>query len=163
MNENETLITKSDAEPALAEDTEMTERSAPLPSGADDSEARAELEARITHLEAELAKSERRARAREEFCRIFPDSDPDDLPVSVIDDVASGVPLAAAFALYKHKRQLELERALEANARNAQTLPHAIDGCEDNNFFSADSVRSMSQAQIRENFSHILNSMKHWN
>ena len=121
------------------------------------------LTARIAELEAELAKSERRSREREEFCRIFPDTDPDDLPPSVMEDISSGIPLSAAFALYKYKRQRELELALEANARNAKSLPHSVDGGEENNFFSADSVRSMSQSQIRENFSHILNSMKHWN
>lgn len=148
---------------------EITSESADAPEGnAVDVPMEAEdpcapLTARIAELEAALEKSERRNREREEFCRIFPDADPDDLPVPVKDDIESGIPLSAAFALYKYKHQLELERALEANARNCQTLPHAIEGGEENNFFSADSVRSMSQSQIRENFSHIINSMKHWN
>ena len=120
------------------------------------------LESRIASLEDQLASQSRRAREREEFCRIFPEADPDDLPDQVVNDVESGIPLAAAYALYCRIRENELALARSDSQRNLRSAPPAMIGSEENNFFSADEVRSMSGSQVRKNFHAIMDSMKHW-
>ena len=176
MDENEMLEALHDAtETPTAPEPDVTDEELPCPDltpseeGQETPEAaeadgiRATLEARIASLEAELAERDRRHAEREEFCRIFPDADPDDLPDEVVAVASSGVSLAAAYALHRHMRQLELKQAHQDNQRNARNVPHAIDGGGSEPFFSADTVRAMSRAEVKDNFSYILNSMKHWN
>ena len=178
MDENELLeATVDEVEPASPEEPSHVADELPCPdltpsedgqdnigdSATDFEGDRAALEARIASLEAQLAERDRRLAEREEFCRIFPDADPDDLPEEVTSVASSGVPLAAAYALHRHLRQLELEKAKQDNHRNSRNIPHAIDGNGSEPFFSADTVRSMSHEEVKNNFSDILNSMKHWN
>ena len=174
MDENETVeITPEEIEPKADEPSEPAE-SLPCPDltpsedgqtepAVEVDDGRAALEARIASLEAELAERDRRFAEREEFCRIFPDADPDDLPAEVISLVKSGVPMAAAYALHRHLRQLELSQALQDNQRNSRTVPAAVEGGGSEPYFSADTVRAMSRAEVKDNFSYILSSMKHWN
>lgn len=175
MDENEMLEALPDVvEPSTVPEPDVTVEELPCPDltpseevqeapSAEADGARATLEARIASLEAELAERDRRHAEREEFCRIFPDADPDDLPDEVVSVMKAGVPMSAAYALHLHLRQLELKQARQDNQRNSRTVPRAIDGGGSEPFFSADTVRSMSRAEVKDNFSYILNSMKHWN
>ena len=125
-----------------------------------------ELRSRICELEALLAeREEKRERARAEreyFLRIFPEANPDSLPDEVNAQCESGVPLAAAYALYERIKQNELRAAEEANLKNAVSIQGSVSGNFGESFFSADEVKKMSSEQVRKNLSGILRSMKHW-
>ena len=125
-----------------------------------------ELMARISELEELLsAREEKLAKARAEreyFCRVFPDVNPDLLPDEVNSQHESGVPLAAAYALYEKIKQNELRAAEEANIKNALSLNGSVSGSLGEAYFSADEVKKMSSDQVKKNLSGILRSMKHW-
>ena len=108
------------------------------------------------------AKHEKEKSEREYFCRVFPGVNPDSLPDEVISQKESGIPLAAAYALYERIRENELRAAAEANRRNAENINGSVSGHQGEAFFSADEVRKMSSDQVRKNFPGILRSMKHW-
>ena len=78
------------------------------------------------------------------------------------DGVRSGLPLAASVAFYEAKQRRREAIAAEINQRNSEASSGSVDGA-DIDYYSPDEVRAMNAAQVRQNYSKILDSMKLWN
>ncbi len=125
------------------------------------------LRAQVCELTDMLAKkqqeAEKIAAQLGDFYSLFPDTAVDALPEEVWDDVRKGNSLAASYAVYQRKMQLRAERIQKINQKNA-TLSAGKAGTDtEKEFYTPDEVRSMSQGQVRANYSKIINSMKKWN
>ena len=123
------------------------------------------LMARIAELEGELERRDtlaaRMTRECEEFERYFPEVPLRELPDSVWTQVHSGVPLAAAYALYERGLANEQRRIEQQNAKNAAHtvgLPSPAGA----GYFSPAQVRAMSRDEVREHYDRIFESMRHW-
>ena len=127
-----------------------------------DQDEKSSLLCRIAELECELAARDRNSAQKKELRELFPDADPDDLPDSVAEQYEKGVPLAAAYALYKHVQSIERRRAEEQSRKNAKLIPGELEGNTQNGYFTAEEVRAMSHGQVRMHFQSILDSMRHW-
>ena len=123
------------------------------------------LNARIWELEELLAQREavadRMMRECEEFESYFPEVTLRQVPDEVWNRVQSGIPLAAAYALYERGIRNQATAAQEQNARNATHLPTAPAPAE-SRYFSPAQVRAMSRREVRENYDRIFESMRHW-
>ena len=120
----------------------------------------------ISSLRAEL-ESRDRALSRmhdeiSEFSELYPDRVLTSLPSEVWDGVRSGLPLAASVAFYEAKQRRREAIAAEINQRNSEASSGSVDGA-DIDYYSPDEVRAMNAAQVRQNYSKILDSMKLWN
>ena len=100
----------------------------------------------------------------DEFKRLFPGVSVKDLPETVRESVNSGVPLAAAYALFEKRRAAELADAENVNLRNSELSVGSVKKAASNEiYYSPREVREMSPDEVHENFSAILKSMDHWN
>lgn len=117
---------------------------------------RAELEERKNSLE-------RLGKEISEFSELFPNEPLTALPDSVWESVRGGIPLAAAYALYRRKTELRIEKANATNRKNNEMSTGAIGRDTTENFYTPDEVRAMSRSEIKKNYSKILDSMKKWN
>ena len=97
-----------------------------------------------------------------EFSDMFPDVPLGDIPDSVWAEVKSGLPLSAAYARHERKRVLEEKRAEKVNNTARESSSGSVSGSTDY-YYTADQVRKMSASEVKKNYSHIINSMKHWN
>ena len=148
---------------------------APLPDDADeetqdeerDAQARVdELRAEIASLEGELerkrAETDKAAREYSEFRELYPDADIDSLPTEVTEAVDSGIPLAAAYALYE-KRLKKRNADIAAHNKSTRAVSFGSVGkAAESDYFTPDEVRAMTQGEVRANYSKILKSMKSW-
>ena len=114
-------------------------------------------------LEEKKSSLERLGREISEFSELFPNEPLTSLPDSVWESVRGGIPLAAAYALYRRKAELRAEQANITNQKNNKMSTGAIGRDTTDSFFSPDEVRAMSRAEIKKNYSKILDSMKKWN
>ena len=117
---------------------------------------RAELEERKNSLE-------RLGKEISEFSELFPNEPLTALPDSGWESVRGGIPLAAAYALYRRKTELRIEKANATNRKNNEMSTGAIGRDTTENFYTPDEVRAMSRSEIKKNYSKILDSMKKWN
>lgn len=120
----------------------------------------------ISSLRAEL-ESRDRALSRmhdeiSEFSELYPDRVLTSLPSEVWEGVRAGLPLAASVAFYEAKQRRREAIAAEINQRNSEASSGSVDGA-DIDYYSPDEVRAMNAAQVRQNYSKILDSMKLWN
>ena len=120
----------------------------------------------ISSLRAEL-ESRDRALSRmhdeiSEFSELYPDRVLTSLPNEVWEGVRAGLPLAASVAYCEAKQRRREAIAAEVNRRNSAASSGSVDGA-DVEFYSPDEVRAMNAAQVRQNYSKILDSMKKWN
>ncbi len=126
-----------------------------------------QLLAQISSLRRELeeknAAHERMSREISEFSELFPERSITSLPDSVWESVKSGIPLAAAYALYERRAQLLAAQAEAVNEKNSTASTGPIGKDSDIGFFTPDEVRAMSRQEVRQNYSKILDSMKKWN
>ena len=129
--------------------------------------SREELCTEIERLRIELEETKslhaRMANELGEFHALFPDVNTVSIPESIWEQVKSGIPLAASYALYEKKCNLHREHAAKINLRNAKKSPGAAGKDTPAEYFSPDEVRAMSQAEVRNNYQKILESMKKWN
>ena len=99
----------------------------------------------------------------DEFKRLFPGVSVRDLPDAVRESVNSGVPLAAAYALFEKRRAAELSDAENVNLRNRELSVGSIKETASNEvYYSPREVREMTPDEVHNNFSAILKSMDHW-
>ncbi len=96
-----------------------------------------------------------------EFCDLYPNQSPEDLPDEVWESVRHGIPLSAAYALAERRRHRTEEKARDLNLENRQRSAGAL-GQGASGYLSPDEVRSMSQAEVRANYQTILLSMQKW-
>lgn len=133
-----------------------------------DPKADSELELLRRELTQLRAKVDGQARAMqrigfeyEEFCDLYPEKSPDELPDEVWDLVQRGIPLSAAYALTERKRLRKEEKARAINEENRRRSSGALESGTPG-YFSPDEVRAMSQAEVRANYQNILLSMQKW-
>lgn len=155
MNENENL----EALVADGADIEATEPVAePMPEVDD----RAQLQAEIERLQGEVSRLnelQRRSRGElDEFCLLYPSVSLASLPSEVREAVDSGVPLAAAYALFEKR---EAHRA-EAGKKSAEGSWRGMNDASASGYYSPAEVRGMSQKEVHKNYKKIMESMKHW-
>jgi len=98
-----------------------------------------------------------------EFSEVFPNVSLEVVPSEVWSSVKSGVPLAAAYALYEKKSRAQLELADMVNQKNAERSSGALKGESDDQFYSPSEVRKMSPREVRAKYNLIIESMKKWN
>ena len=155
-----------DADPALSDDSV----SDPDPLAAESTEEAAEdsleqLRSELNRLKSDL--QERDAAWRriglecEEFFALYPDTPLSSVPDGVWEDVKKGVPIAAAFALAKHKQNLAEQSAKDFNRANDLRSSGALKATEPD-YFSPTEVRAMSQSEVRSNYQNIMKSMQKW-
>jgi hypothetical protein len=106
---------------------------------------------------------ERMTRECAEFMGLYPDTSLRSLPDTVWESVKEGVPIAAAYALYEKKRDAEARRAAEHNERVSSAAAPSSGGGTDDFYFSPAEVRRMSQGEVKQNYTKILESMRRWN
>ena len=144
-------------------EVETEEATPSLPDSAQELET---LRQEVEQLRAALAQKEQEQQnaLREigEFHRLFPDISIENVPEGVWDSVEQGIPLSAAYALYEKKRCMSEARADEINRRNASLSAGKAGKHTAGEYFSPDEVRAMSQRQVHNNYSAIMESMKHW-
>ena len=140
---------------------------APQASGADQT-ADSELECIRRELSLLRAQLEGQAQAMQkigleyaEFCDLYPNQSPEEIPDEVWDSVRQGVPLSAAFALSQRRRHRILEKAKLLNEENKRRSSGSVEGTTCG-YFSPDEVRAMSQSEVRANYQKILLSMQKW-
>ena len=116
-----------------------------------------------TELEEKKSSLDRLGKEISEFSELFPGEPLTSLPDSVWESVRGGIPLAAAYALYRRKTELRAEQASLVNKKNNGMSTGAIGRDTTESFYTPDEVRAMSRSEIKKNYSKILDSMKKWN
>lgn len=159
MNENETVTEIMSQESAEIDGTVISDDS--------QKESVESLKAEIERLRGELEESrslnDKISADISEFHRLFPEKALDQIPDEVRDDVRSGIPLSASYALYEKRLEAERERIEAINRKNATRSSGSVGKNTQKEYFSPDEVRSMSQSEVRENYHKIIESMKKWN
>ena len=122
-----------------------------------------ELDTLRTELEEKKKVFQRMSREIGEFSEIFPEKSVSSIPDSVWESVKAGIPLAAAYALYERKNAVRADAASRINERNGEKSTGAIGRSDTESFYTPDEVRAMSRAEVKRNYSKILESMKKWN
>lgn len=108
-------------------------------------------------IEQEKAHAEYR-----EFCDLFPDLTLTELPDSIIESVAGGVPFLAACALYEYRRAAAEKAAAEINEQNRDFSFAVRQNSVQNGMFTREDVMDMTPSQVRGNYKRIIESMKNW-
>ena len=145
--------TETEIEPEIAEDAET------FVSEPGISEETPEKLSRMVEFEQKEALDNE----YDEFKRLFPGVSVKDLPDAVRESVNSGVPLAAAYALFEKRRAAELADAENVNLRNREFSTGSVKEAASNEvYYSPREVREMTPDEVHNNFSAILKSMDHW-
>lgn len=142
----------------------------PLPEESEKSNETDDVEAlrnEITELRRKLDERqgyfERMNREIGEFSSLFPERTLSEIPDSVWDEVRSGIPLAASYALYEKKLNTARKKAERVNSKNKESSTGAIGRTTVEGFFTPEEVRAMSRDEIKKHYPKIIESMKKWN
>lgn len=106
---------------------------------------------------------EKMSRDISEFEELFPEKNVNEIPDSVWESVKTGIPLAAAYALYERKNAIRRDTAESTNVENRSRTTGSIGRDTTDSFYTPDEVKAMSRAEVKSNYSKILESMKKWN
>ena len=132
---------------------------------ADAAEQLRELRSELTALRAEIAaRDERLSRMGAEYAEfrtLYPSVPLETIDDCVMADVKNGIPLAAAYALAERKRKIAEEQAARINAENSHRTAGAL-RATDEEYFTPDEVRKMTQGEVHANYQKILRSMRKW-
>lgn len=130
------------------------------------SAARAELDALRLELKARDEQDRASARMRAELSELeeyFPEVQVEEIPDEVWEKVKSGASLAASYALFRRRGELEKRRISDFNEKNRRMSAGSLASCEGEKYYSPAEVRKMSPAEVRKNYDDIIESMRHWN
>ncbi len=95
---------------------------------------------------------------------LFPALTAEEIPDEVWEDVKNGQSLAASYALYFLKTVKEQERIEKLNAENEKKAsPRVNNDPAEENYYSYETVKNMSPAEVRKHYAEILDSMDSWN
>ena len=142
------------------EKTEMTEEdSIPLN---DANELRAEIERLRGELDKRDKENARMVAEIGEFSAVFPETSLERVPSEVWQSVKAGVPLAAAYALYEKKSAAYQKFTQSVNQKNYEQSSGAVGKERDSIYYSPSEVKKMSPAEVRANYTQIINSMSKW-
>ena len=97
-----------------------------------------------------------------EFSSLYPDVSLSSLPDSIWESVKKGVPIAAAYALEDRRALVASQKAERINKGNRTMSSGTLASSPTEEYFSPSEVCSMSSAEVRANYSKIINSMSKW-
>jgi len=114
----------------------------------------------LTQLEA-FKTYQKQITAEREFHELYPDIDVGDLPDEITEQAESGIPLAAAYALYERKQFMARKKANKINLENAQRSSGNIehDGSSDGTF-TFEQIKNMSAEEVRRYYEQIMESLE---
>ncbi len=96
------------------------------------------------------------------FKEYFPDVTAADIPEEVWAEVAEGVSLTHAYALYRAAISAEDAKAQSLNRVNAdRSAPLGTEG-DPNTALTQEQVENMSPQAVKKNYNRILSSLKNW-
>ena len=125
-----------------------------------------QLEGEIALLEGELERkreeTDRKAREYAEFKELFPHAEISELSPEVLAMVDSGVPISAAYALYEKRLSAKNAAAAAHNNATKQGGFGSVGRGGEEEFYTPDEVRAMTQSEVKHNYQKILRSMKNW-
>lgn len=125
-----------------------------------------QLEGEIALLEGELERkreeTDKKAREYSEFKELFPHADMAELAPEVLAMVDGGVPLCAAYALYEKRLSAKNAAAAAHNNATKQGGFGSVGSGAEEEFYTPDEVRAMTQSEVKQNYQKILRSMKNW-
>ena len=98
----------------------------------------------------------------EEFSELYPSVPITSIPDSIWKSFKSGVPLAAAYALYEKKEAVAREKASSINEKNKRLSSGSLKSDKNEEYFTPAEVRAMSAAEVKANYAKIINSMSRW-
>jgi hypothetical protein len=117
-------------------------------------------ENRLSKKQSELSENIRNEAKR--FKEVFPDVNPQDIPDSVWDTVAEGIPLLYAYALYTITEKLDSDYAGKVNNENSSRAAIKTGDGETEPSFTKEQVEAMSPKEISKNYKGILKSISKW-
>lgn len=124
------------------------------------------LKEELNNLRRELENSraayDRLSKECEEFSELYPSVPVTAIPDSIWKSFKSGVPLAAAYALYEKKEAVAREKASSINEKNKNLSSGALSKGKSEEYFTPAEVRAMSAAEVKANYSKIITSMSRW-
>ena len=97
-----------------------------------------------------------------EFSELYPEVSLSSLPDSIWQSVKKGIPLAAAYALEERRSSIAAIRAAAINGENRNMSSGALKRDTSEDYFSPSQVRAMTPAEVRANYTKIVNSMSKW-
>lgn len=97
-----------------------------------------------------------------EFSELFPTVSLEEIPSNIWNEVKSGIPLSASYARHEIRLMRANKEAERANIEAAERSSGIAQGGK-SFYFSPSEVKKMSEAEVRSNYSVIIDSMKHWN
>ena len=172
MEAENTVLTKEAEMPEIngIDQINQTDENAQENSANVSEDTQAELESlreqvkKLTEeLQARAAFADKIAAQLGEFGELFPDVAMESVPDSVWESVRSGSTLASAYAIYARRAYMNEMRVGGINKRNAQLSAGLAGKGTASEYYTPDEVRSMSQSEVRANYSKIIESMKKWN
>lgn len=116
----------------------------------------------LEKLRRDAALRENVSREIEEFSRLFPDTDVDEIPDEVWEACSDGSGICAQYALYLRRREVENKSAQTKNLENQAAAVPYVKNAEENIYFTPEAVSKMTRAEVDKNYSAILESMKKW-
>ena len=122
---------------------------------------RGELNRLRRDMEAQKRAFDRFGAECAEFCELYPEKSPSEIPDDVWASMREGVPLAAAFALHERRRTRIEEAARLLNEKNRSRSTGAVETSR-GGYLSPDEVRAMTPAEVKANYQSILLSMQKW-
>ena len=148
-------------DPSQSPDPDPEALAADSESASELEQLRGELKRLRSDMEAQRRAFERMGAECAEFCELYPDRSPGDLPDEVWACMRRGVPLAAAYALYERRRARIEEAARLQDEENRLRSSGSVETTK-GGYLSPDEVRSMTPAEVKANYQSILLSMQKW-
>ncbi len=102
---------------------------------------------------------ERFQREVDEFFEAYPHVDPDTIPDPVWEKVNRGISLKQAYEEYANKNGQTQATAARVNEENRDNSAGNVTGNTKTAYYTAKQVAAMTDAQVRENYNAILESM----
>ena len=116
----------------------------------------------LEELRREKSLRENVSREIEEFSKLFPDTDVDEIPDEVWEACPDGSGICAQYALYLRRREVENKSAHTKNLENQASAVPYVKNTEETMYFTPEAVSKMTRAEVDKNYSAILESMKKW-
>ena len=123
---------------------------------------RTELETELAAMREELGALRREKAAFEsakEFARLFPGEDENALPPEVREQVESGCPLTAAYALYLRREEIRKAEAEAQSAIAAAKSSGSVRGSDGPAEFTLAEISAMTPVEVRRHYDDVIRSL----